>query len=214
MNIESIVNKEIAIHCPTLKEVENLFNMYKIPIIQGHNSWNRSKDMTCYQITKQQDKHYFTFEFCDKNWYKKTGCAIISFEEFYKNIQNTELLKKLNEFTHREFTEDEVFIFSITLCDNLIDRDNERFSARALEEMRSMFLGVTGIIDDNGKHTARIFHTEIVTEDRGTITDEDYTILKAYVFMIRNTDNADIISQIESEKKEVSISCSVEKQNQ
>lgn len=105
MNIESIVNKEIAIHCPTLKEVENLFNMYKIPIIQGHNSWNRSKDMTCYRITKQQDKHYFTFEFCDKNWYKKTGCAIISFEEFYKNIQNTELLEKLNDFTHRDFTE-------------------------------------------------------------------------------------------------------------
>ena len=127
MNIETIVNKEIAIHCPTLKDAENLFNIYKIPTVQGYNSWNRTKDMTCYKITKQQDKHYFTFDFCDKNWYEKTGCTIISFEEFcknIKNIQNTELLEKLNNFTHKEFTEDEVFIFPITLCDNRIDVDD------------------------------------------------------------------------------------------
>lgn len=213
MNIESIVNKEIAIHCPTLKEAENLFNMYKIPIIQGRTSWNRTKDMTCYRITKQQDKHYFTFEFCDKNWYEKTGCAIISFEEFYKNIQNTELLEKLNDFTHRDFTENDVYIFPITLCDNRIDVDDEGFSNSALEEMKTMFLGRHGFVGEDVS-PARIFYTQIIidNERKGFFTGKNYAELKAYAFIERNSKNADIIKKIESkEKKEVSISCSANK---
>ena len=44
-----------------------------------------------------------------------------------------EILDKINKFTRRPFSEDEVYVFSVILCDNDIDRDCERFSDEALE---------------------------------------------------------------------------------
>ena len=41
-------------------------------------------------------------------------------------------LEKINRFTRRELGEDEVYTFSVILCDNDIDRDLERFSDEAL----------------------------------------------------------------------------------
>ena len=42
------------------------------------------------------------------------------------NINNGSAdLEQLNKFTRRQFTGDEVFIFSVILCDNEIDRDKE-----------------------------------------------------------------------------------------
>ena len=43
-------------------------------------------------------------------------------------MEKEEILKRLNEFTRREMSEDEVYIFDVILCDNDIDRDGERFS--------------------------------------------------------------------------------------
>ncbi len=45
-----------------------------------------------------------------------------------------ELLEHLNKFTRKELSAEEVYIFPVTLCDNEIDRDNERFSVKALEK--------------------------------------------------------------------------------
>ncbi len=39
-------------------------------------------------------------------------------------MDNNVLLEKLNQFTRRELSADEVYIFPVTLCDNDIDRDN------------------------------------------------------------------------------------------
>ena len=47
----------------------------------------------------------------------------------------TQLLAQLNQFTRRVHQEDEVFLFDVHLCDNEIDRDNERFPAATLEEL-------------------------------------------------------------------------------
>ena len=58
-----------------------------------------------------------------------------------KNINdNAAALEQLNKFTRRQFTGDEVFIFSVILCDNEVDRDNERFSRKSLEEMAEKFV--------------------------------------------------------------------------
>ncbi|MDE6595861.1 MAG: hypothetical protein K2K44_07625, partial [Oscillospiraceae bacterium] len=83
-------------------------------------------------------------------------------------MEQKELLEKLNKFTRRELAEDEVYIFTVTLCDNEIDRDNECFSRKSLEEMAEKFIGVTGIFDHDpkgGNQTARLFCTEVVEED-------------------------------------------------
>ena len=41
-------------------------------------------------------------------------------------MENTEKLQLLNQFTRRELTEEEVYIFDVILCDNEIDRDFEK----------------------------------------------------------------------------------------
>ena len=50
-------------------------------------------------------------------------------------------IEKINRFTRREFTEDELYIFPVKLCDNEIDRDGERFSDKALEDLKTLFVG-------------------------------------------------------------------------
>ena len=126
------------------------------------------------------------------------------------------LLEQLNKFTRKELTAEEVYIFPVTLCDNEIDRDNERFSVKALEEMAEKFVGVTGIFDHNPKgenQTARIFLTEVVKENRSNSLGEPYTYLKGYAYMVKTDSNADLIREIDGGiKKEVSVSCSAEKQ--
>ncbi len=122
-------------------------------------------------------------------------------------------LEKINKFTRRPFTEDEIYAFSVILCDNDIDRDYESFSDDALVTLAKSFIGKTGIFDHNpttSNQNARIFDTEIVTDDsRKTKTGKPYKYLKANAYMVRTADNETLISEIDGGiKKEVSISCS------
>lgn len=123
-------------------------------------------------------------------------------------------LELINKYTIRPFKEDEVFCFTLTLCDNEIDRDYERFTVDALIKLSAMFEGKTGITDHNMKtdnQTARIFRTWIEeSEDEITSTGEKYTCLKARAYMPLTPKNEELVAQIESGiKKETSISCSV-----
>lgn len=128
-----------------------------------------------------------------------------------------EVLTKLNSFTRREHSADEVYVFSVILCDNEVDRDGERFTVSALNKLSSLFVGKTGVFDHNPStvnQNARIFDTECITDTaRKTSTGENYTYVKALAYMIKTEKNADLIREIEGGiKKEVSISCSVSKQ--
>lgn len=122
-------------------------------------------------------------------------------------------MEKINRLTRREFREDEVYTFPVTLCDNEIDRDGERFSDAALEAMAELFVGKTGIFDHDpsaANQTARIYDTEIVTDDaRLTSYGAPYKCLKGYAYMVRTSANADLITLIDGGiRKEVSVSCS------
>ena len=48
------------------------------------------------------------------------------------------MLEKINRFTRRPVTENEIYTFPVNLCDNDIDRDNERFSDNALLAMSKL----------------------------------------------------------------------------
>ncbi len=127
-----------------------------------------------------------------------------------------EILEKINKFTRREFSEDELYIFSVILCDNEVDRDRERFSDNALNTLSSLFVGKTGIFDHDpstSNQTARIFDTELLTDDsRTTGNGEPYKYLKASAYMVRTEENKNLIAEIDGGiKKEVSISCSAGK---
>lgn len=126
------------------------------------------------------------------------------------------MLDKINSFTRRKFKEDELYVFPIELCNNDIDRDMECFSDAALDKMKELFIGKTGIFDHDpsaGNQTARIFDTEVVTDSqRMTAYGTHYKYLKAMAYMIRTDSNKDIIAEIDGGiKKEVSVSCSAEK---
>lgn len=127
-----------------------------------------------------------------------------------------EALALISRFARKTPDAENIYTFSVILCDNEIDRDNERFSVESLEKLKDMFVGVTGIFDHSMKssdQTARIYKTEIVRdESKITITGEVYTCLKAWCYMLRTEKNSELINEIDGGiKKEVSVSCSVEK---
>lgn len=116
-------------------------------------------------------------------------------------------LELINQYALKELRAEDVFTFSVILCDNLLDRDYDRFTDKSLEDMRTLFLGRTVIKDHRrsaDNQIARIFDTEIVTAG-------DYKQLRAKVYMVRTESNADLIREIEAGiKKEGSVGFSLE----
>lgn len=133
-----------------------------------------------------------------------------------KNVQpvSSHELKLINQYTRRAFTADEIYTFSVMLCDNEIDRDFERFDTEALKTLSQLFLGKTGIFDHNmktGNQAARIYDTMVETDSsQKTSYGESYTRVVAKAYLPRCEKNNDFIMEIESGmKKEVSVSCAV-----
>ena len=127
-----------------------------------------------------------------------------------------EELALINTFSRKELTEDDVYIFTLTLCDNEVDRDFEKFSLDSLRKLCELFKGKTGITDHSMRskdQSARIFRTYLETDNsKTTDSGESYTALKGRAYMLRTDSNTDLIKEIDGGiKKEVSISCSTEK---
>ena len=130
------------------------------------------------------------------------------------NILPDEELELIGQFTRKKLERDEIYTFSLILCDNEIDRDNEKFTVSALHTLAKLFVGKTGIFDHNMKskdQTARIYSAEVVTDaGRKTADGEDYTFIKAKAYMVRTEKNKDLIAEIEAGiKKETSVGCCV-----
>lgn len=115
-------------------------------------------------------------------------------------------LEKINRYTKTPLAAREVYRFGIRLCDDQPDRDNERFDTAALPILAELLRGKTGIEDHDWsakRQIARIFDTEVVSED-------GVTYLRADCYMLRTEKNADLIAEIEGGiKKEVSVACAV-----
>jgi len=123
-------------------------------------------------------------------------------------------LEAINAFAKTALTADQVYTFSVLLCDNEVDRDHERFTERTLTELRDLFVGKSGICDHDWRaanQKARIYRTELITDPaRQTTTGAPYCALKAYAYMLRTEKNAELIAEIEAGiKKETSVGCSV-----
>ena len=125
-------------------------------------------------------------------------------------------LEKINRLSRRILKADEVFVFSVVLCDNDVDRDFERFSEQSLKTLAALYIGKTGIFDHSCKgrdQVARIFDTQVEYPDgQQTKTGERYCRLKARAYMPNTAKNADMIAEIDAGiKKEVSVGCAVAK---
>lgn len=58
-------------------------------------------------------------------------------------------LAKINQFTRRPFTADELYIGQLRLANNCIDRDNERFSEEVLQRFAATAIRKTMLFDHN-----------------------------------------------------------------
>lgn len=118
----------------------------------------------------------------------------------------------INEYSLRPLEKDEIFSFSVKLCDNDIDRDFERFNEKSLKALEKLFVGKTGILNHSMKsedQTCRTYKTQfIVDNEQKTVDGLPYMYLKAWCYTVKSEKNQPLIKDIESGiKKEVSISC-------
>lgn len=125
-----------------------------------------------------------------------------------------EELAHINQFAKAELTAADVYVFSVRLCDNEVDRDFERFDEAALEKLGELFVGKSGLFDHQWSaegQTARIYRTEVIREPAVRTQAGDCGCwLKAWAYMLRTEKNQDLIAEIEGGiKKEVSVGCSV-----
>lgn len=122
-------------------------------------------------------------------------------------------LKAINKYALSPLTAEEVFTFKAVLCDNDVDRSFDRFTLKALTDLKKLFLGKTVIKDhahraDN--QVARIYATELVESGKFLKCGEPYTQLVAHCYMVRTAGNADLIAEIKGGiKKEGSVGCSI-----
>lgn len=124
-------------------------------------------------------------------------------------------LEKINALTRKQYTEDEVRIYTIILATNEIDRDYERFTKAALMEIGEQSIGksVISYISPNKNIQGKVFETWI-EKNEGQFTSDNYQsyTLKAKVYIPRCDANKSLIKEIDSGKrKEISVSCSVNK---
>ena len=115
-------------------------------------------------------------------------------------------LEAINALAKAKLTADQVYVFSLRLCDDQIDRDGERFDTGALHGLAKLFIGKTGISDhrwESGGQIARIFAAEVVREERASY-------IKAWAYIRRGGRADEVIADIEAGiKKEVSVGCAM-----
>ena len=115
-------------------------------------------------------------------------------------------LGAINALAKAELKEEQVYVFSLRLCDDQVDRDFERFDTAALPGLAKLFIGKTGIVDhkwSSENQVARIFAAETVMED-------GVSYIKAWAYIRRGGANDEIIADIEAGiKKEISVGCAM-----
>lgn len=117
-------------------------------------------------------------------------------------------LTLINRQALRPLTADQVYAFRIAACDNQVDREYERFTERALEDLSKLFVGRTVLTDHHwsaGNQTARIYAGGV--EAAGEVKR---LVLRAY--MLRGGQADDTIAAIEGGiLREVSVGCVMDK---
>ncbi len=115
-------------------------------------------------------------------------------------------LEAINAQAKAAMTAQQVYVFSLRLCDDQADRDGERFDTAALPALAKLFIGKTGITDhkwSTDAQVARIFAAEVVKE-------EGVSYVKAWAYIRRGGHADEVIADIEAGiKKEVSVGCAM-----
>ena len=102
-----------------------------------------------------------------------------------------EQLEKINLQAKTPLAAEEVYVFSVRLCDDQPDRDHERFSTEALPKLAELFVGKTGVADhawSSEKQLARIFETGVEYGDGAAF-------IRAWAYILRTDKTAELIRE-------------------
>ena len=128
-----------------------------------------------------------------------------------KQTAAAEEMEAINRYTLRELSAEEVFTFRLAACDNQVDRDNERFSDRTLEELAQLYPGKPVLLDHTWSakdQTARVYGAHV--EEDGVRAGVKRLILRCYIPRLNSTQRA--IEAIETGlRKECSVGCAVKR---
>lgn len=117
-------------------------------------------------------------------------------------------LALINAQTLRPLKAEEVFTFRLAACDNQVDRDFERFTDKALEELAVLFVGKSVLMDHRwsaGSQTARVYGAQV--EGTGAVKQ---LVLRCY--MPRTEQTVGTITAIETGiLRECSVGCRMER---
>lgn len=126
----------------------------------------------------------------------------------FDTTASSEDMVKINKFALVELKPEDVFIFPVKLCDNNVDRDNDKFTHNFLQQVADKSVGLTGLLDHqwiSENQKSRIFDAQLVKSDteKNNIGEPlEYVLAKAYT----TVDNTEYINKIKSGLfKEVSI---------
>ena len=121
----------------------------------------------------------------------------------------------INQYSLKELKPEDVFCFSVVLCDNEVDRDNEKFTDEALETLAKMFVGKTGIKDHSWameNQVARLYRVELEKTLQKNSLGEQLKQLRGSAYMLRTDENKTLIESIEGGiTKEVSVGFSIKR---
>ena len=122
-------------------------------------------------------------------------------------------IDRINQFSKKKLSPEEVYCFSVAMCDNDIDRDMERFTNKTLEVLADMFVGKTVISDHSwksGNQIGRIYETYVQKAAEQNQAGEPLRQLVGKVYMLNSEDNKAVIDAIEAGiLKEVSVGVSI-----
>ena len=115
-------------------------------------------------------------------------------------------LEAINALAKAKLSREQVYAFSLRLCDDQLDRDYERFDTQALPVLAKLFIGKAGVVDHKWSaeaQVARIFAAEVVKE-------QEVSYIKAWAYIRRGSKGDEWIEDIEAGiKKEVSVGCAM-----
>ena len=121
----------------------------------------------------------------------------------------------INQYSLKELKPEDVFCFSVILCDNEVDRDNEKFTDASLEILAKMFVGKTGIKNhswDMKNQVARLYRVELEKTAQKNSLGEPLKQLRGSAYMLRTDENKALIESVEGGiTKEVSVGFSAKK---
>lgn len=118
-------------------------------------------------------------------------------------------LELINQYSRKELTSEDIYIYPIILTSNDKDREFEYFDKKDLSTLSKLFIGKTGILDHSwksGNQHSRIYKCKVeAIEGEINFKGEQKYILKAWAYTIK-TGNEELIAKIDSGiYKEVSI---------